>query len=225
MRSGDCLADWLSKVDIMEKVSEGPAYRIVTARLVMRCWQPADAPLLKAAVDESREHLRPWMPWADGQPEPVGVVVERLRLFRGQFDLDRNFVYVVFDSEEGRVLGGTGLHPRVGEGGIEIGYWIHAGYINQGLATEVSGALTRIAFEIHALDRVEIHCDPANVRSAAIPRKLGFSHEATLRRRRATADGVAGDTMIWTLFASEYPSSPAALVSFKAFDVLGNRIL
>mgnify|MGYP006158626091 CR=1 FL=1 len=33
------------------------------------------------------------------------------------------------------------------------------------------------------IDRVEIHCDPANVRSASVPRKLGFRHEATLHRR------------------------------------------
>lgn len=37
-------------------------YRIETARLVIRCYDRADAPLLKAAVDASVEHLRPWMP-------------------------------------------------------------------------------------------------------------------------------------------------------------------
>ena len=30
---------------------QGPAYRIHTQRLVLRCWQPTDAPLLKAAID------------------------------------------------------------------------------------------------------------------------------------------------------------------------------
>jgi hypothetical protein len=41
---------------------QGPAYRIHTHRLVLRCWQPTDAPLLKAAIDVNLEHLRPWMP-------------------------------------------------------------------------------------------------------------------------------------------------------------------
>ena len=31
-----------------------PPYRIVTPRLVMRCWHPADAPLLKAAIDANK---------------------------------------------------------------------------------------------------------------------------------------------------------------------------
>lgn len=39
-----------------------PAYRIVTPRLVIRCWNPPDAPLLKAAIDASLDHLRAWMP-------------------------------------------------------------------------------------------------------------------------------------------------------------------
>jgi len=38
----------------------GPAYRIHTSRLVLRCWHPQDAPLLKAAIDTNLEHLRPW---------------------------------------------------------------------------------------------------------------------------------------------------------------------
>lgn len=209
----------------MDDISPGPAYRIVTARLVLRCWEPADAPLLKAAVDKNREHLRPWMPWANTQPDPLAVVVNRLRLFRGQFDLDRDFTYGIFDPGQTQVLGGSGLHARVGEGGIEIGYWIDEDHINYGLATEAAGALTRVAFEVHDLDRVEIHCEPVNVRSAAVPRKLGFSHEATLRRRAETSEGVPRDTMIWTLFAGEYPASPAAQVPLEAFDVLGRRIL
>ena len=47
-------------------------------RLVLRCWNPADAPLLKAAIDGSLEHLRPWMPWARHEPEALEAKVERL---------------------------------------------------------------------------------------------------------------------------------------------------
>jgi hypothetical protein len=39
----------------------GPAYRIHTKRLIIRCWRPKDAPLLKLAIDESLDHLRQWM--------------------------------------------------------------------------------------------------------------------------------------------------------------------
>jgi len=203
----------------------GPAYRIHTARLVIRCWNPADAPLLKAAVDASLDHLRPWMPWAENEPQELDKKIDGLRRFRGKFDLGQDYVYGIFNRDESQVVGGTGLHTRAGEGAREIGYWIHADWINQGIATEVSAALTRVAFEIDRVNRVEIHCNPANVRSAAVPRKLGYTHEATLRQRLPLPDGTCCDSMIWTLLATEYPGSPAARAEIEAFDALDRKIL
>lgn len=203
----------------------GPAYRIETARLVLRCWNPVDAPLLKAAIDASLEHVYPWMPWAKEEPSDFQTRIDRLRRFRANFDLGKEFLYGVFDPTESSVLGGSGLHRELEGSAREIGYWIHKDHINQGLATEVSAALTKVAFEIDGVDRVEIHMDPKNVRSAAVPRKLGFFHEATLRRRATTTGGLPRDTMIWTLFAHDYPDSPAAGAQLSAFDVVGQRIL
>ncbi|MBS3785017.1 MAG: GNAT family N-acetyltransferase [Anaerolineae bacterium] len=203
----------------------GPAYRIETRRLIVRCWQPTDAALLKAAIDASLDHLRPWMPWAEDEPQDLSAKVERLRSWRGKFDLDRDFVYGIFDPDEKDVLGSSGLNTRVGEGAREIGYWIHVDYINQGLATEVAAALTKVAFEVDGVLRVEIHCDPQNVRSAAVPRKLGFVHEATLRERTTDAQGERRDSMIWTLFADEYPGSRPQKAKIEAYDAVGRRIL
>ncbi len=203
----------------------GPAYRVYTRRLLLRCWNPSDAPLLKAAIDASLDHLRPWMLWAKNEPATLSAKVEQLRRCRGNFDLGQDFVYGIFSRDETRVLGGSGLHTRAGEGALEIGYWIHVDYINQGLATEVAAALTKVAFEINRVKRVEIHCDPANLRSAAVPGKLGFVQEATLRQRMLTADGQPRDAMLWTLLADEYPASVAAAAEIEAFDVVGQRIV
>lgn len=209
----------------MSTLISGPVYRLHTKRLVIRCFQPADAPLLKAAIDASLEHLRPWMPWTKYEPEDLQAKIERLRQFRANFDLGRDFVYGIFSQDEQTVLGSTGLHPRVGEAALEIGYWIHVDHLNQGIATEAAGALTRVAFEIHSVKRVEIHCAPNNARSAAVPKKLGFVHEATLRQRDVAATGERRDTMIWTLLIDEYPSSLATGVEIEAFDVVGRRLL
>lgn len=203
----------------------GPAYRIHTTRLVIRCWNPSDAPLLSQAIEQSLEHLRPWMPWANEEPKDLQGRGAWLRQRRAEFDLDQNFVYGIFDPAETEVLGGTGLHRRVGENALEIGYWVRQDRINRGLATEVSAALTRVAFEIHHVSRVEIRCDPRNVRSAAVPRKLGYQHEATLRKRVPDHEGKLCDSMVWTLFAEDYPNSPSAKAAIEAFDALGQRIL
>lgn len=203
----------------------GPAYCIETNRLLIRCWSPGDAMLLKAAIDESREHLLPWMPWAEAEPTDLQNKVDLLRKWRGNFDLGLDFVYGIFDPDEKRVLGGTGLHTRAGKHAREIGYWIHKDFINQGLATETAAALTRVAFEIDEVERAEIHCAVENVRSAAVPRKLGYTMEATLRRRAQMSEGQVADRMIWTMLKDEYLHSPVNRTDLCAFDAAGRRIL
>jgi RimJ/RimL family protein N-acetyltransferase len=209
----------------MPDVIRGPAYRIETARLVVRCWQPADAPLLQAALAASWAHLGPWMPWARGEPTDLEGAIALTRHWRGAFDLGQDFVYGVFSPDEREVWGGSGLHTRAGDGAREIGYWIHAGQINRGLATELAGALTQVAFAVDGLRRVEIHCDPKNVRSAAVARKLGYVHEGTLRARAPAGEGGYRDSMIWTLLEDEYPRSPAAGAEVAAYDVIGRKLL
>jgi RimJ/RimL family protein N-acetyltransferase len=201
------------------KTSRGPAYRIETPRLVIRCWSPADAPLLQEAVSASVDHLRPWMPWVKDEPLTIDERVELLRRFRGEFDLGHDFIYGIFDREETRVLGGTGLHTRRGRDVREIGYWIHASFIRRGLATENTKALVRVAFEIERVSRVEIRCDPNNVASSSIPRKLGFTRKGVLEGD-PEFPGANRDTEIWNLRGEAYPGSPSYGVEVVAMDAL-----
>jgi RimJ/RimL family protein N-acetyltransferase len=203
-----------------------PPYRIVAERVVLRCWEPRDALLLKEAVDSSLDELRPWMPWALSEPQSVEEKVQLLRLFRGQFDLGRDFVYGLFSRDESEAVGGSGLHTRVGTDAFEIGYWIRSSRAGQGLATEVSAALTKVGFELCGADRIEIHVEPANERSVRIPLKLGYVEEALLRRRLyAAPGGEPRDAMVFSLFSADYPGSPAASAQLEAYDARGERVL
>ena len=136
------------------------------------------------------------------------------------FDLGQDFIHGIFTPDETHVIGGTGLHTRPGPDVREISYWIRASFLNRGLATEVSAALTKVAFEIDGMRRVKIHRDPKNSRSAAFPRKLEFNHDGTLRQRVPFLDEPLRDRMIWSLLAEEYWTSSAALAEVTAFDVI-----
>lgn len=207
----------------MEK-PPGPAYRIETSRLVIRCYDPADAPRLQEAVAGSLEHLKPWMPWAHVDSQTVQDRIELLRNFRGKFDLGQDFVYGIFSADETQVIGGSGLHTRQGPNIREIGYWIRVERIHQGYASECSAALVKVAFEIDRVRRVEIRCDPLNTASAAIPARLGFSREGVLRHNSDFL-GEPRDTEVWGLTLPEYPDSPAAQAAIRAFDAAGNLLL
>jgi RimJ/RimL family protein N-acetyltransferase len=200
--------------------------RLETERLVIRRFEPEDAPIVKQTIDANLEHLRPFMIWAFDEPQPLEEKAKLLAAFRASFDAGDDFAYAVFDRSESELVGSTGLHPRVGPGGLEIGYWVRAERTRQGIATEVSGALTRVAIEVCGADRVEIRVDSANGPSHGIPRKLGFTAEATLRRRLPGPPGEPlRDAIVYSLFREELRGSPAAALEVAAFDASGSRVL
>jgi RimJ/RimL family protein N-acetyltransferase len=87
----------------------------------------------------------------------------------------------------------------------------------------VAAVQTRAGFELAGLDRIDIQVDPANHRSLAIPRKLGFTEEGTLRRRlEAHEDALPRrDSVIFSMLRDELVSSPCTKYEYAAFDVNG----
>jgi RimJ/RimL family protein N-acetyltransferase len=203
----------------------GPAYRIETTRLCIRCWMPVDAVLLKAAIDPNVEYLRPWMPWVKDNVEPLEARLAWLRTTRSEFDRDADFTYGIFNPAETEVVGGTGLHLRQGKDAREIGYWIQEKYEGRGYATETAAALTRVAFEIDKVKRVHICCSVANSKSARIPEKLGFQKEGVLRKRIPKPGGDLDAMAIWTMVDDDYPNSGLPSTQLRAFDALGRQLL
>lgn len=150
-----------------------PPDLVHTKRLILRRWVEADVPNLSAAILASLEHLRPWMPWAAS--EPLTPQDRRALIQQWDTDWERGGDLVVGIFMDGVVVGGSGLHSRRGPGSLEVGYWVRAGYTRRGIATEASAALTTAAFTVANIERVEIHHDKANVASAGVPRRLGFT--------------------------------------------------
>jgi RimJ/RimL family protein N-acetyltransferase len=161
--------------------------------VVLRRYELDDIDGLYTAVEESRDHLRPHMPWADeSRSEFDAFVLDAI----DQWDRDGDRNYAIVDADDGAYLGGCGLHDRVGPGGREIGYWLRAGATGRGIITAAARALTDVALAIDGVTRVEIHCDEANVRSAAVARRLGYRLDR-IEDDRVSAPGDVGRSMVW----------------------------
>jgi RimJ/RimL family protein N-acetyltransferase len=171
--------------------------RIATSRLVLRPWNVGDAPVLKALIDANLEHLQAWMPWAMNEPSPIEAIAQRIEIFAANVREGTDFVVGVFLGDE--AIGGSGLHRRAGPDTLEIGYWIASSHTRRGYASEAAIALTRVAFAMPHVEHVQIRCDPRNSNSASIPRKLGFSHIATLEVDTLTPTGETRATMVWQI--------------------------
>lgn len=199
-----------------------PAYELRTDRLVVRCYDPRDAPAVHEVILRNRAHLVPFMGWALSEPSSLADRVSLLRSFRGRFDLDDNYFYGIF-LPEGPYVGSTGLHPRGSSDDLEIGYWIDERFERRGFITEAVAALAKHALVDLALTHVEIRCDPRNVASNRVAEKLGFTREATLRKRYVYAPNQPRrDLVIWSLLREDLPRAERVnWARYQAFDATG----
>jgi RimJ/RimL family protein N-acetyltransferase len=179
-----------------------PPEQIATAGIELRRYQGDEVQDLMRAINESIDHLRPWMPWA-AEPHTQDQVEDFVQRVRAQWEAGDNFSYALRERETERIVGSFGLHPRLGPHAIEIGYWVRADRTRRGYATAAARELTAAGLALHGVERVEIRCDEANVASAAVPRRLGYELDR-IEQDAIEAPGETGRSMIWVTDAARW---------------------
>jgi ribosomal-protein-serine acetyltransferase len=166
-----------------------------SGEVTLRRWRETDVAALHQVVRESIEHIKPWMTWVTDDYSPASAA---RFVATTQDDWARGvaFSYAIF--VRGRLAGNSGLMARIGPGGLEIGYWLHPSYVGRGAATMAVSLLAAEAFRAGA-NRVEIVTDVANLRSAAVPRRLGFVEVARRSPQEPSAPSEEGLDIVWRL--------------------------
>ena len=170
-----------------------------TERLLIRAPRAGDGGELAIAVRESWTELSAWMRWASGSPGDEAFYEEHVRESRARFLLRQDLGLMLYLKGSSTLVGRSGLHrinwhvPR-----FEIGYWVRTSYSGQGYITEAVIGIAAFAFDVLGARRVEIRCDSLNERSAAVARRAGFAHEATLHNDdRHHLTGALRDTLVF----------------------------
>jgi RimJ/RimL family protein N-acetyltransferase len=203
---------------------QGPAYRIETARISLRCLEPKHVELVARAVAESLGHLRPWMTWAQHEPATEEHRLERLRTNRGHFDLGSDFTWGLFDKLGFTLFGIAALKLGQVVDERELGYWLHPAHTRQGLMHEAGLALLRVGFELEPLDGIDVRVDPDNVRSVQVAVRLGFDGPVIDPLSASGPQGDKRDTHVYSISRMQYAGGPARQAQIEAYDVLDRRI-
>lgn len=170
------------------------------ATLGVRPLEIDDAAQLHALVERNHEHLARWMPWAAGQD--LAGTERFLEEAERQQVRDDGFQAAI--EPEGEIVGVVGYHAVDWVNRhTSLGYWLAADAQGRGTMTTVVEALVSYAFYEWELHRVEIHCAPENRRSRAIPERLGFREEATLRETELVG-GRYLDSVVYGLLEPEW---------------------
>ncbi len=138
-----------------------------------------DAEELFALTEASRDYLRQWLPWLDS----VRAVEDT-----------RNFIQTCLEQHarndglqccmryENQIAGVIGFHYLDWNNRLaEMGYWLAPPYQGRGIVTQCCRALVDLAFSELQLNRVVIRAAERNLKSRAVPERLGFVKEGVQR--------------------------------------------
>lgn len=167
----------------------------------LRLLEEHDARQIFTTVEADRTHLREWLPWVDDQ-----LSLEDSRAFvmasRQQFAENNGFQAGIW--YRGEFAGMIGFHYfNFLHRKTEIGYWLAQKFEGRGVMTRSCRAMVNYAFNEVGMNRIEIRCATGNVRSCAIPERLGFNFEGIQRQAEWLYDHFA-DLKVYSLLASEW---------------------
>jgi ribosomal-protein-serine acetyltransferase len=167
----------------------------------LRQMREADAPAIAEAIERDRHDLRRWLAWVDGS-KSVEDTAAFIRAESAKHAATGEIAAGIWFEQ--RFAGAVGTHAidRLNRK-VELGYWLGSPFRGRGIMTESCGALVRYAFEELELNRVEIRCAAGNPGSRAIPARLGFTHEATLKEAQLLY-GTYHDLEIWRMLRGDF---------------------
>jgi ribosomal-protein-serine acetyltransferase len=181
---------------------------LIDDKLLLRSFQPDDAPALFKAVDESRRHLRPWLRWVDAttkQEHILQFIQRTIVQLHNQEALELGIFY------DRQIIGGIGMHAWDHFlKKAQLGYWVKEEYQGKGIVQKSLMYFIDFLFEKPGLNKIEIHFMTGNERSRKLAERVGCKVEGLIRQSYFM-NGKLEDLIITGLLKSEWkPLPPAA---------------
>ncbi|AOP45574.1 GNAT family N-acetyltransferase [Streptomyces lydicus] len=176
---------------------------LTTERLVLRPFEPDDAPAVHAACQDPE--IPRWTvvpsPYSHEEAERfVGTIVPE-----GWRD-DTSYTFAVLSRADDTLVGAMSLvrlaQLRTPERQAELGYWTAKEQRGKGYTVEAGRAVLHWAFHDLGVERLEWLAEAGNEGSWGVARKLGFQREGTLRAK-LLHDGTRRDCWIGSLLPSD----------------------
>ena len=168
---------------------------IASPRLELRKHVAELAETMFRYVDQDRERLRAFLPWVD-MTLTVEDEAAYIKVSHATWDKGTLFDYGIFERETGTYVGNVGIHNIAwAHDRCEFGYWILGRFEGKGYISEAVEALEKVCFGL-GFHRLEIRCSSRNQRSAAVPRRLGYSLDGTLKED-TIEQGSYRDTLVF----------------------------
>jgi ribosomal-protein-serine acetyltransferase len=176
----------------------------VDSDLELQLFQPHHADELFWMVDSNREHLRRWLPWVDGM-HSVLQYPTIIQMWLRQFS--ENNGYNLGIRYRGTLAGTISLHGMDWRNAqCSMGYYLSENMQGKGIMTRAAQAIINHAFFELGLNRIEIRCGRDNLKSQAIPVRLGFQFEGIIHDGELI-NAVFHDLLVYSMLSRQWFSN------------------
>lgn len=150
-------------------------------------------------IDKDRDHLRAWLPWVDSTTTAEDTHKNISGRIEGFKKMEQASFYGTLNGKFVASVGFISLTDDVGE----IGYWLLSEYGGKGLMTSFVNACIDYGFNELKLNKIIIKCAEGNIKSAGIPRRLGFTQTEKSKTKRIR-NGGEYNTLTFTLARNDW---------------------
>ncbi|MDL4841844.1 GNAT family N-acetyltransferase [Aquibacillus rhizosphaerae] len=173
----------------------------IDQHLYLKILDISDANDLFELTSRSRAHLRTWLPWVD---ETKDVEDSKIFIQSSLERLPKNNGFTTGIWYKNELAGVISFHEINWKNhSTSIGYWLGEGFTGNGIMLRSTKALIKYAFNELKLNRIEIRCATDNIKSKAIPEKLGFVKEGVLRQSENLPSGFV-DHFVYAILKEDW---------------------
>jgi ribosomal-protein-serine acetyltransferase len=163
--------------------------------------QQNQAEEITEVVRENLAQLKLWMPWATDSYS-IESARQFIDLNLNEFAKNGSFNASIIWKE--KFVGGVGFHHLdLKNKSTHIGYWLAKAAQGKGIMTRCCLVLFDYLFDELELNRIQINCNVENLKSRAIPERLGFRLEG-IHRQVEFFDNHFGDWAVYAMLKEDW---------------------
>jgi ribosomal-protein-serine acetyltransferase len=177
--------------------------RLIDEEVLLKPLETQDSDNLFALTDANRAYLRQWLPWLDSN-KSVGDTLKFIETCVAQ--REKRAALHLSIRYRGEMAGVIGFHYfDFANRFAPIGYWLGEKFQGKGIITRSCRTICTLAFTELGINRIDIRCAVQNAKSRAIPERLRFVNEGTIRDGEWLYDHYV-DLVVYGMLARHWPT-------------------
>lgn len=173
----------------------------VTENINLKTIELKDAEELFNVIRKNDSHLRKWLGWLD-EDKSVEDIEKYIRGSEARFDSNEGIDFLIWEHD--KLIGGIALHSTdISHKKTSLMYWLAEDAQGKGIMLHCLEVLIEYIFNTLKLNRIVIGCATENLKSSALPKKLGFTFEGISREANWLYDHFV-DIEVYSLLSKEW---------------------